>query len=348
MEGSSTPSFALRFIYARVPVVAQLNLLNHPICLAYPRRFTPFSAWHEHIPFAMFLVDLLKPKVIVELGTHYGDSYCTFCQAVQELRLETRCYAVDTWKGDSQTGFYGPEVLADLRAHHDPLYGSYSRLIQSTFDEARPHFKPGTIDLLHIDGYHTYDQVQHDFDNWVPFLSPQGMILLHDINVMEHDFGIRRFWDEIKARYPHFEFVHGHGLGVLSVGRNQPPAIREFLEASEKDTDALRNLFFELGHRLTLDRQHTEALNERERFQSEMQNSQKALAQKEREASQLLEAWQGCQRALANKEAEAINLQATLRNQMQILEGIYATRGWKLLQRFRCIMRGPRKSEDGC
>jgi len=335
-------------------MVAQFNLLNHPICLTYPRRFTPFSAWHEHIPFAMFLADLMKPKVIVELGTHYGDSYCSFCQAVQELRLETRCYAVDTWKGDSQTGFYGPEVLADLRAYHDPLYGSFSRLIQSTFDEARPHFQPGTVDVLHIDGYHTYDQVRHDFDGWMPFLSPQGVILLHDINVMEHDFGIRKFWDEISAHHPHFEFVHGHGLGVLGIGRNQHPTLQNVFVASENDLVAFRNLFFELGHRLTLERQHAEALIERERLtrevahlQADLQGSQQTLEQKQKEVSQIQETWQVCQQALVNREAEAIRLQASLQNQTQTLEAIYASRKWKILQRIHRLKIYLRGREDG-
>ncbi|MGB9592400.1 MAG: hypothetical protein ACPL1K_07770, partial [Candidatus Kryptoniota bacterium] len=61
-----------------------LNPFEHSICFAQPLRIAP-SAWTEHIPFAMFLVDILKPKVIVELGTHYGVSYCAFCQAVKTL-----------------------------------------------------------------------------------------------------------------------------------------------------------------------------------------------------------------------------------------------------------------------
>src|SRR5918999_939994 len=94
------------------------NPLNHPICLEHPLRLAP-STWIQHVPFGMFLVDALRPGVIVELGTHYGVSYCAFCQAVKHLETETRCFAVDTWEGDSQTGFYGREVLVDLRRHHD-------------------------------------------------------------------------------------------------------------------------------------------------------------------------------------------------------------------------------------
>src|SRR4029453_4419543 len=102
--------------------MASFNPLSHPICLTFPSRLSP-SAWTGHVPFAMYLVDLLRPKILVELGTYYGVSYCAFCQAVSERGLSTLCYAIDNWEGDPQSGFYGPQVLADLKAHHDPLYG---------------------------------------------------------------------------------------------------------------------------------------------------------------------------------------------------------------------------------
>jgi GT2 family glycosyltransferase len=200
----------------------------------------------------MFLTDILRPKVIVELGTYYGVSYCAFCHAIKDLGISSKCYAIDTWRGDAQSGFYGDEVLEDLRAFHDPRYGGFSRLIQSTFNEAVGHFPDGSIDLLHIDGFHTYEEVSLDFQTWLPKMSEKGVVLFHDINVRERDFGVWKFWQEWKMRYPYFEFVHSHGLGLLLVGDQRPDVLQDILSSTDKDAATIRELFFQLGCRLEL------------------------------------------------------------------------------------------------
>ena len=68
------------------------------------------SAWLEHAPFAFWLVDAIAPRSIVELGTHNGFSYFTFCEAIKRLRLPARAFALDSWEGDDQAGFYGQDV----------------------------------------------------------------------------------------------------------------------------------------------------------------------------------------------------------------------------------------------
>ena len=236
-----------------------MDLGELSVFLDSPERLIATSAWHEHIPFGMFLVEILRPEVIVELGTYSGESYCAFCQAVKKLNLNARCFGVDTWKGDLHTGFYGSEVLEFLQAHHDPLYGSFSRLIQCTFDEALAHFADGTVALLHIDGCHTYEDVKHDFESWLPKLSQRGVVLFHDTNVRERGFGVWRLWSELRLLYPSFEFVHGHGLGILGVGKDQPKRLRELYEYSDEETARTRDLFFRLGHVLTEKRAFADA-----------------------------------------------------------------------------------------
>ena len=69
------------------------------------------TAWRGHIPFAYDLVKGLKPRTLVELGTHYGGSYFTFCDSVKINNLSTQCYAIDTWVGEEHAGFYDNSVF---------------------------------------------------------------------------------------------------------------------------------------------------------------------------------------------------------------------------------------------
>jgi glycosyltransferase involved in cell wall biosynthesis len=217
--------------------------------LEYPARLVEPAAWVGHVPFAFWLVGALKPRTIVELGVHTGNSYCAFLQAVRALDLDTRCFGVDHWQGDQHASFYGGEIYDELRAYHDPLYGTFSTLVRSSFEEAVHYFSDGTVDLLHIDGFHTYEAVSADFETWLPKVSSRGMALFHDTNVRERGFGIWRFWSELTSRYPNFEFSHAHGLGIVYLGSEPLPGpLRAlFEEGPPGERGRIQNYFARLG-----------------------------------------------------------------------------------------------------
>jgi hypothetical protein len=226
---------------------ADFNPLHSGQLFARPQRLHILSAWNEHVPFAMLLMELQRPRVFVELGTHWGVSYCAFCQAA--AGSPTRCYAVDTWTGDADAGFYGQEVYDDLQAHHRQ-YESFSKLLRMTFDAARQEIPDGSVDLLHIDGLHSYAAVKRDYELWLPKLSDRGIVLFHDTMVIERGFGVHQLWSEISEELPHFNFEHGFGLGVLAVGPNQPEAVQQFFQTAVACPEAVRHLFSALGSRL--------------------------------------------------------------------------------------------------
>lgn len=212
-----------------------------------PSKFP--SAWLGHIPFGAWLVETVKPDCLVELGTHYGHSYFSFCESVDNNRLPTRCYAVDTWEGDEHAGLYSEHVFDVVRQHHDENFKDFSKLLRMTFDEAVDNFADGDVDFLHIDGLHSYEAVRHDFETWLPKLSNRAVVLFHDTNVRERDFGVWKLWSELKEHYPHIIFEHSFGLGVLFVGKEQPEAVLELVnEWSQPEGHAfIRKYFTKLG-----------------------------------------------------------------------------------------------------
>lgn len=211
------------------------------------------SAWLEHTPFVAWLVPNLEPKIIVELGTHRAVSYMAFCQANARVAIAAKCFAVDTWQGDDHAGKYSDSIFQDVQ-NLNRQYESFSTLLRGRFDEALTQFQDGTVDLLHIDGFHTYEAVSQDFRSWLPKMSKRGVVLFHDTEVRDRDFGVWRLWAELSQRYPHFDFTHGHGLGLLVVGSDAPKEIRDLCRLSDDKaaTAKLRKLFAERGREVTL------------------------------------------------------------------------------------------------
>lgn len=210
------------------------------------------SAWHEHAPFVFWLIEALKPRIFVELGTHNGFSYFAACQAVKRLGLPTLCHAIDSWVGDIHAGQYGEEVYERVSAINAEKYSKFSKLNRCTFDEAIEFFDDKSIDLMHIDGRHLYEDVTHDFAAWLPKMSDRGIVLFHDTRVQERSFGVWRFWDELTKRYPSFEFLHGHGLGVLAVGECIPSGIASIMNANVSAATSIRAAYSHLGRSVSL------------------------------------------------------------------------------------------------
>lgn len=188
------------------------------------RHFEPriygVGAWTPHLHFAYDLVAILRPAVLVELGVDRGESYFAFCQSALENNTGTRCFGIDTWRGDQHAGGYDETTFAQVSKHNRANYESFSTLLRSNFDEALGQFENESIDLLHLDGLHTEAAVRHDLQGWIPKLRPGGILLLHDVDVRTKDFGVWKVWNELQSQSRSWTFHDGPGLGVWQ----KPPA----------------------------------------------------------------------------------------------------------------------------
>jgi hypothetical protein len=158
---------------------------------------------------------------------------------VEACGAETKCYGIDLWAGDMHMGKFDEELYLEISGYMNATYPNIATLLRKEFNDAAGSFADKSIDLLHIDGTHTYDAVSNDFHTWFAKLSDQAVVLFHDVNVNVENtgpasvhFGVRRFFDSVKADYPHFEFLHCWGLGVLIVGREAPAAVMELVDMS--------------------------------------------------------------------------------------------------------------------
>ncbi len=171
--------------------------------------------WNGHRLFAYDLVRFMKPDSIVELGTYWGTSYFSFCQAVKDQDLATEIIAVDTWTGDEHTGSYEENAFETVNKTVDTCFPDLNtRLLRMYFKQALEQIEDNTIDIMHIDGCHNYDAAQEDYTTWLPKLREGGVVLMHDI-ADSCDYGSVKFWNELRNQHPAFTFQHSWGLGVL-------------------------------------------------------------------------------------------------------------------------------------
>lgn len=251
-----------------------------PASFVRPKVLTVTSAF-GHAPFFFWACEQLRPRSVVELGSAHGYSFFVFCQALELFCPGGECAAVDTWKGDINTGAYSGHVYESVKENLERHFpDARARLLRMTFDEAAGQFADGSLDLVFVDGCHTLEAVRHDFETWLPKMSERGVMLFHDTRVMAENFGVWQFWAEVSGKFPSFEFPHDYGLGVLCVGPKAPKPLLELCSLDEKTTRAIREVYAELGRRLTLEWENHRVARERDLARAQLASQQASLCWK--------------------------------------------------------------------
>jgi predicted O-methyltransferase YrrM len=128
-----------------------------------------------------------KHPVIVEIGSWLGKSSLILAKGLQD-KCEPILYCIDPFPVDGDdlyshlAGTMGllPKEQFIINMKKNRVYDRIRLLHGYSYDFAASF--SDEIDLLFIDGDHTYDSAIRDYADWSPFLKPGGAIVFHDVS----------------------------------------------------------------------------------------------------------------------------------------------------------------------
>jgi len=302
----------------------------------YEKKFQDIEwPWAGHKFFAYDLIRNIKPEKVVELGTHKGTSFFSFCQAVKDGKLNTELNAIDTWKGDKHAGFYGNEIFQEVNDIKDSYYNNLDiHLVRKTFDEALNDFTDDSIDILHIDGLHTYEAVKHDFESWIGKVKKSGIILFHDTAEKQADFGVYKLWGKLKEKYKTLEFHHSHGLGILLKGDNKLKDLINFQEIWQNYYLAItENKVFKF--KLKDKDYEIDNLNQAVRQKDQqISNLNQAIRQKDQEIERKYQETKNKEDIIQQKDQEINNLNQSIWQKDKEIKFMKSSKFWRLREKY--------------
>ena len=169
----------------------------------------------EFIPL-LGMVANLKPKVVLEIGTYRGGTlYCWTRLASDDATL----ISLDL-PGGGFGGGYGEDAIPKFQSWLKPRQSlvclRQDSHAQESLIAAKNALGGRTVDLLFIDGDHTYEGVRQDFEMYSPLVRPGGLIVFHDIVVSppHPDCRVYQYWNEVKTRYRSKELIDRDGFDI--------------------------------------------------------------------------------------------------------------------------------------
>jgi len=232
------------------------NFEWRPIMLLAPEESALSSSWAAHLPFAYWIVDVLRPTTVVDIANSDNGAYSGFCQAADKLDLSTCCYAltISDLEGKSDPpAMVATTAFAPRPTGPDTSATKRVRLI-SSLDLALGRIKDGSIDILHIDDACTPGTAERLFHAWKPKMSHRGIMLVHGIMASAKNCDLLPFWLSVSQQFPSFVFPHAGGLVVLGIGSDLPEAVRQLFAVAHDDSElqsAVRTLFERLATAVT-------------------------------------------------------------------------------------------------
>lgn len=124
-------------------------------------------------------------KNVIEIGRYKGGSTGLLLDAIKGhlISIDIRNYFDDSLIDHLPEGLRSRLCFITANSQNHAA----KQIIRSEFSRYTP------VDLLFIDGDHSYEAVKQDFFNFLPFVNKSGVIILHDYTVQD---GVTKFVDE--------------------------------------------------------------------------------------------------------------------------------------------------------
>lgn len=139
-----------------------------------------------------FIVDQLKPKIIVELGAYTGASTVALLSSMEK---DSHIYSID--KIDDWRFVDKSDPRLSL------LVGNSIELVDLV---------PNNIDIIFIDTDHTKDQITKEWEVYRHKISPNGVVILDDIHLND---GMTEFWNSLPYNKIDLSEYHNTGFGIF-------------------------------------------------------------------------------------------------------------------------------------
>lgn len=199
---------------------------------------TPVEILQNQVEFFTFLryFKELDPKHVVEIGSFFGGTLYHF---IKEVKLES-ISSIDLHIPESDGRYqqmidskakwnewereFGIEIKRYIGDSKDEaiiqsVYNLYGKFEEDDMEGSHKNCNEGVVDMLFIDGDHSYEGLKADFENYFGIVKKGGIIVIHDIACIAD---VNDFWNEIvsSGKYKTKKFIaqeNPMGIGVIIV-----------------------------------------------------------------------------------------------------------------------------------
>jgi len=199
-----------------------LDLLNLSYSFEYKNTTIQPHQNKEELFILLNLLDFLKPKRVMEIGTSEGGTLFLLNKIVDSDGL---VISLDLPNGEGGGEFYPQwkeEFYKTFVSKNQQIFlireNSHEK---STLEKISKIIGKDKLDFLLIDGDHSYEGVKNDFNQYLSLVKKDGLIAFHDINEgTDEKVQVKKCWNEIKLNSFSAEIIDefdcvGYGIGII-------------------------------------------------------------------------------------------------------------------------------------